>query len=173
MSPSSVRRVLEREGLRLRPRPLPRPGRSVRKPFPDWVEDRPKPIWIYATTHFTRAGMAVTATGDLVSRKWLCELVWVERPPPRPRTCSPTRCSAKAPAAHRARHDGLVDPSRDDPSRPILLASATTHRQMTSGSTRQFMALCAIHQHVGRPGTRPTRPGPGSLPGHVKAQWPT
>jgi putative transposase len=41
----------------------------VRKPFPDWVEDRPKPIWTYATTHFTRAGMAVTATGDLVSRK--------------------------------------------------------------------------------------------------------
>jgi putative transposase len=24
---------------------------------------------------------------------------------------------------------------------------------MTSGSTREFMALCAIHQHFGRPGT--------------------
>jgi hypothetical protein len=34
VSPSSVRRVLAREGLRLRP--LPRPGRSIRKPFPDW-----------------------------------------------------------------------------------------------------------------------------------------
>src|SRR6266540_4082416 len=33
VSPASVRRVLAREGLRLRP--LPRPGRSVRKPFPD------------------------------------------------------------------------------------------------------------------------------------------
>jgi hypothetical protein len=29
--------------------------------------------------------------------------------------------------------------------------------QMTSGSTREFMALCAIHQHFGRPGTY--RPG--------------
>ncbi len=39
VSPSSVRRVLAAEGLRLRP--LPRPGRTVRKPFPDWVEYRP------------------------------------------------------------------------------------------------------------------------------------
>jgi hypothetical protein len=44
--------------------------------------------------------------------------------------------------------------------------------QMTSGSTREFMALCAIHQHFGRPGTPPTRPGPGSLFGHVKVEWP-
>jgi transposase InsO family protein len=43
---------------------------------------------------------------------------------------------------------------------------------MTSGSTREFMALCAIHQHFGRPGTPPTRPGSGSLFGHVKAEWP-
>jgi hypothetical protein len=26
-----------------------------------------------------------------------------------------------------ARHDGLVDPSRDDPSRPILLAMSDIH----------------------------------------------
>jgi hypothetical protein len=44
--------------------------------------------------------------------------------------------------------------------------------QMTSGSTREFMALCAIHQHFGRPGTPPTRLGPGSLFGHVKVEWP-
>jgi putative transposase len=54
VSPASVRRVLAREGLRLRP--LPRPGRSVRKPFPDWVDYRPGSIWIYDMTHFTRAG---------------------------------------------------------------------------------------------------------------------
>jgi putative transposase len=54
VSPASVRRVLEREGLRLRP--LPRPGRSGRKPFPDWVDYRPGSIWIYDTTQFTRAG---------------------------------------------------------------------------------------------------------------------
>jgi putative transposase len=58
VSPASVRRVLDAEGLRLRP--LPRPGRSVRKPFPDWVEYRPGSIWIYDTTHFTAAGVAAT-----------------------------------------------------------------------------------------------------------------
>jgi putative transposase len=58
VSPASVRRVLEREGLRLRP--LPRPGRTIRRPFPDWVEYRPGSIWIYDTTHFTRAGVAAT-----------------------------------------------------------------------------------------------------------------
>ncbi len=69
VSPSSVRRVLAAEGLRLRP--LPRPGRSVRKPFPDWVEYTPNSIWIFDTTHFTRAGVAATVIEDLVSRKWL------------------------------------------------------------------------------------------------------
>ena len=43
---------------------------------------------------------------------------------------------------------------------------------MTSGSTREFMALCAIHQHFAVLASRPTRPGPGSLFGHVKAEWP-
>jgi putative transposase len=52
VSPSSVRRVLEREGLRLRPLP----GRSIRQPFPDWADYRPGSIWIYDTTPFTRAG---------------------------------------------------------------------------------------------------------------------
>jgi putative transposase len=76
VSPASVRRVLAREGLRLRP--LPRPGRSVRQPFPDWAEYRPGSIWIYDTTHFTRAGVAATVVEDLVSRKWLAEIVSVE-----------------------------------------------------------------------------------------------
>jgi putative transposase len=51
VSPASVRRVLGAEGLRLRP--LPRPARSVRQPFPDWVEYRPGMLWIFDTTHFT------------------------------------------------------------------------------------------------------------------------
>ncbi|HZC98859.1 MAG TPA: hypothetical protein VFA46_01285 [Actinomycetes bacterium] len=121
VSPSSVRRVLAAEGLRLRP--LPRPGRSVRKPFPDWVEYTPNAIWIYGTTHFTRAGVAATVLEDLVSRKWL----------PRDRLRRGDRHPGPG-GAHRgaaargllervaARHDGLVDTSVDDPSRPVLLA---------------------------------------------------
>jgi hypothetical protein len=43
---------------------------------------------------------------------------------------------------------------------------------MTSGSTREFMALCAIHQHFGRPGTPTDQAWIESLFGHVKAEWP-
>src|SRR6266487_3710226 len=42
---------------------------------------------------------------------------------------------------------------------------------MTSGSTREFMALCAIHQHCGRPGTPTDQAWIESLFGHVKAEW--
>jgi transposase InsO family protein len=43
---------------------------------------------------------------------------------------------------------------------------------MTSGSTREFMALCAIHQHLGRPGTPTDQAWIESLFGHVKAEYP-
>jgi hypothetical protein len=55
VSPSSVRRVLFLADKHFRP--LPRPGRSIRKPFPDWAEYKPNSIWIYDTTHFPAAAM--------------------------------------------------------------------------------------------------------------------
>ena len=171
VSPSSVRRVLECEGLRLRP--LPRPGRTVRKPFPDWVEYRPGSIWIYDTTHFTRAGMAATVVEDLVSRKWLAEIVSAEETSTQVQVVF-TDALEREGLLERvaARHDGLVDLTVDDPSRPVLLALSDNGPQMTSGSTREFMALCAIHQHLGRPGTPTDQAWIESLFGHVKAEWP-
>jgi transposase len=152
VSPASVRRVLEREGLRLRP--LPRPGRSIRKPFPDWVEYAPNSIWIYDTTHFTSAGVAATVVEDLVSRKWLAEIVSVEETSTQVQVVFTEALEREGLLARiTARQDGLVDPTVDDPSRPVLLALSDNGPQMTSGSTREFMALCAIHQHFGRPGT--------------------
>jgi len=50
----------------------------VRKHFPEWADYTPNSIWIYDTTHFTRAGMAVLIIEDLVSRKWITEIVSVE-----------------------------------------------------------------------------------------------
>jgi putative transposase len=152
VSPASVRRVLEREGLRLRP--LPRPGRSVRQPFPDWVEYTPNSIWVFDTTHFTRAGVAATVVEDLVSRKWLAEIVSVEETSTQVQVVFTEALEREGLAEQvAARQDGLVDPSVDDPARPVLLALSDNGPQMTSGSTREFMALCAIHQHFGRPGT--------------------
>jgi putative transposase len=171
VSPSSVRRVLAGEGLRLRP--LPRPGRSIRKPFPDWVEYRPGSIWIYDTTHFPRAGVAATVVEDLVSRKWLGEVVSAEETSTQVEVVF-TDALEREGLLERvtARHDGLVDPTVDDPSRPVLLAVSDNGPQMTSGSTREFMALCAIHQHFGRPGTPTDQAWIESLFGHVKAENP-
>lgn len=65
-----------------------------------------------------------------------------------------------------------VDPGLDDPARPVLLAVSDNGAQMTSGSTREFMALCAIAQHFGRPGTPTDQAWIESLFGHVKGDWP-
>jgi putative transposase len=171
VSPSSVRRVLAAEGLRLRP--LPRPGRSVRKPFPDWVEYTPNSIWIFDTTHFTRAGVAATVIEDLVSRKWLAEIVSAEETSTQVQVVFTEALEREGLLELvTARLDGLVDPTVDDPARPILLALSDNGPQMTSGSTREFMALCAIHQHFGRPGTPTDQAWIESLFGHVKAERP-
>lgn len=93
VSPSSVRRVLFLADKHFRP--LAKPGRSQRKPFPDWVDYKPNSIWIHDTTHFTRAGMAVLIIQDLVSRKWITEVVSAKKPPPRSRSGSPTHSTPR------------------------------------------------------------------------------
>ena len=60
----------------------------------------------------------------------------------------------------------------DDPARPVLLAVSDNGPQMISGSTREFMALCAIAQHFGRPGTPTDQAWIESLFGHVKGEYP-
>jgi transposase InsO family protein len=172
VSPSSVRRVLFLADKHFRPRP--RPGKSVRRPFPEWVTYAPNSIWIYDTTHFTAAGMAVLIIEDLVSRKWITEIASSEE--------THTQVELAFTAALDveglldtvdARHDdGLVNLATDDQSRPILLAVSDNGPQMTSGSTREFMALCAIAQHFGRPGTPTDQAWIESLNGHVKIEYP-
>ena len=171
VSPSSVRKVLVAHGLHLRG--LPRPGRSVRKAFPAWADYQPNSIWIYDATHFTAAGMAAVAVMDLVSRKWLTEIVSVEE-------TSTQVAQAFTAALHlegldeavAAYQDALVDPTVDDPTHPILLAVSDNGPQMTSTSTRAFMALNAIGQHFGRPGTPTDQAWIETLFGHIKAEWP-
>jgi len=78
-----------------------------------------------------------------------------------------------AEAAVEARHDdGRVDLSTDDEERPILLAVSDNGPQMTSGSTREFLALCAIAQHFGRPRTPTGQAWIESLNAHIKAEYP-
>jgi putative transposase len=110
---------------------------------------------------------------DLVSRKWLAEVVSVEETSTQVQVVFTEALEREGLLERVSAHqDGLVDPTVDDPSRPVLLALSDNGPQMTSGSTREFMALCAIHQHFGRPGTPTDQAWIESLFGHVKAEWP-
>jgi transposase InsO family protein len=172
VSPSTVRRVLFLADKRFRP--LPKPGRSVRRPFPAWAEYKPNSLWIFDTTHFTRAGMAVLIIEDMVSRKWLSTVVSAEETSTQVEVGFTRALDAEGLLELvDARHgDGRVDLSADDERRPILLAISDNGPQMTSGSTREFMALCAIAQHFGRPGTPTDQAWIESLNGHLKAEYP-
>ena len=152
-SPSSVHRVLLLADKHFRP--LPKTGKSQRRPFPDWADYVPNSIWIYDTTHFTRAGMAVLIIEDLVSRKWITEIVSVEETSTQVELAFTAALDIEGllEVVDARGDDHLTDPSVDDEARPILLTASDNGPQMRSGSTREFMALCAIAQHFGRPGT--------------------
>ena len=172
VSPSSVRRVLSLADKHFRPRP--QPGKSRRRQFPDWVEYTPNSIWIYDTTHFPKAGMAVLIIEDLVSRKWITEIVSVEETSTQVELAFTAALEAEGllDEVDARSEDGLVDLGVDEETRPILLAVSDNGPQMTSGSTREFMALCAIAQHFGRPGTPTDQAWIESLNGHIKIEYP-
>ena len=129
VSPSSVRRVLHLADKHFRP--LPRPGKSVRRPFPEWVDYTPNSIWIYDATHFPACGMAVLIIEDLVSRKWLTEIVSAEE------TSTQVELAFTQALTDEgmlelidARHgDPRVDLTVDDERRPILLAVSDIHTE--------------------------------------------
>ena len=76
VSPATVRRVLAAHGLHLK-----RPGRvrSERRPFPAWADYRATRSGSTTCTHFAGCPKhAVFAVMDLVTRKWITELVSIE-----------------------------------------------------------------------------------------------
>jgi len=136
--------------------PAKRTTRSEKRPIPEWIEQVPNRIWIYDTTHWSRLDAATTAINDVVSKKWLGEIT------------SHDETSIQVQAVFtRALHDeGLLDQIEelaasgetmsldpDDDRLPVLLVMSDNGPQMTSGSTREFMALCWLATHYGRPGT--------------------
>ena len=159
VSESSVFRVLAAHGKVLPDKPRPAP--TTKKPWPDWVDLRPRQVWGYDVTHFPKSNRAVIAIVDLVSRKWIDHLVCVEE--------TSTQVAAVFTRALQQEGllvaglaitaDGTVPITDDDNRRPILLAVSDNGPQMTSGSTREFMAMHAIATHFGRPGTPTDRPG--------------
>jgi len=175
VSPATVRRVLAARGLVLK---RPRRVRSERRAFPAWAEYKRNSIWIYDVTHFAGCPKhAVFAVMDLVTRKWITELVSIEE----------TSTQVQVAFIDALELEGLLElvearqdaPPLDGPFAaaedvlaPVLLAVSDNGPQMTSCSTREFMAMCAIAQHFGRPGTPTDQAWIESLFSHIKADWP-
>jgi transposase InsO family protein len=170
--PSTVRRVLERRDLRFR-RPK-RPGRSERKPWPGWVEKKPNRIWIYDATHWKTSEAASVVITDVVSRKWVGDVTSTEE----------TSIQVQAAFTRALRDEGLLDVIEErspdgsvpydpeDDRLPVLLVMSDNGPQMTSGSTREFMALCWLATHYGRPGTPTDQAWIESFFGHLKGEFP-
>ncbi len=186
--PSTVRRVLNDHDLRFRHPPRPAP--SQRRPFPDWASYTPNSIWIYDTTHFTRAGVGALFIEDLVSRKWITTIVSAEETHTQVQAAfeqaldaeglldaALKRAEARDQAKERATQQateaaGPLTPDGPEEVTPILLAVSDNGSQMISTNTREFMALVAIAQHFGRPSTPTDQAWIESLNGTVKAEWP-
>ena len=175
VSPSTVRRVLAAHGLVLkRRRRIKHPDR---KAFPEWADYTKNSIWIYDVTHFAGCSShAVFAVMDLVTRKWITELVSIEETSTQVQVVFMDALDREGLLELiEARQDAVpVDAPfyAQDELAPVLLAVSDNGPQMTSCSTRAFMAMCAIAQHFGRPGTPTDQAWIESLFSHVKADWP-
>ncbi|TDI54261.1 MAG: hypothetical protein E2O95_01545 [Acidobacteria bacterium] len=68
--------------------------------------------------------------------------------------------------------DGSVSYHPDDDHLPVLLVMSDNGPQMSSGSTREFMALSWLATHYGRPGTPTDQAWIESFFGHLKGEFP-
>lgn len=155
MAPSTVRRVLAGHDVDL-PSPPSRPAPRDPKPWPDWVEYRPRQVWGWDVTHFGRCKPAPNcfAIIDLVSRRWISTLLSPEE----------NAVQTQVVFLDALEAEGLL--AGDDI--PILLPVSDNGPPMTAADTRSFMALCSIAQHFGRPGV-PTDQAPiESFFGHIR-----
>jgi putative transposase len=171
VSPSTVLRVLLEYGRQLPFRP-PR-EKTVKRPWPDWVDYRPLQVWGYDFSEFPTVGISALAILDLVSRKWIDTMLCPEA----------TGVQVQALFTRALEREGLLDqiltlvdelaPDADAGElQPVLLSVSDNGAQMRSGSTREFMALHAIATHYGRPGTPTDQAHIESMFGHVKHEWP-
>ena len=172
VSPSTVLRVSEKHQVSLPGEP-PRPPRPA-PAFPQIAWERNR-IWIWDATHFSRARRVAYAIVDVVTRYWIGYLLCPEM--------SSTQVQV---LFHAALEDqGLLDAvtgellgpdgrplRRDDDGPPVLVAWSDNGPEMTSADTKEFMALLAIAQHHGRPGTPTDQAHIESFYSHLKADWP-
>ena len=183
VSPSTVQRVLLDNGMILPGNPPREP--IPRTPWPDWLRWETCQIWAYDFTHFTRAKRAVIAIIDVVSRKWVATVSSPEESSTQVESAFIQALQAEGlwEAGTQAATDGLIaalvsgDEERITEAikggdKPLLLTISDNGPQMTSHSTRDFLAGVAIAQRFGRPGTPQDQAWIETLFGHIKSEWP-
>jgi len=176
VSPSTVDRVLARNGLRLKGGA--KPGRSQKKPWPDWTEWRPNQLWCWDASQFERCTAAKYAYAiiDLVSRKWIATIVASEATGTQVRVLFLGALEAEGLLSDELaeRLAALDDAGPDDdlPDVPLLLAVSDNGTEMRCRDTRRFLAACSIAQHFGRPSTPTDQAWIETLWGHVKYEHP-
>jgi len=163
IAPSTLLRVALRHQLRLPGEPArPRPRMPAFPEIP-WQRNR---IWIWDASHFPRAGRVAYAIVDVVTRYWIGYLLSAEQ----------THTQAQLLFARALEDQGLAElaetTGHDPGAAPILVAWSDNGAEMTATDTRQFMALMAIAQHHGRPGTPTDQAHVESFFSHLKGDWP-
>ena len=164
VSPSTLLRVALKNRVVLPGEPFrPRPVMPAMPQVP-WERNR---IWIWDCSHFTRAKRVAYAIVDVVTRYWIAYLLTTEQ----------TTTQAQLLFASALEDQGLLGadglpPERDPEDPPILVAWSDNGSEMTAIDTRQFMALMAITQHHGRPGTPTDQAHIESFFSHLKGDWP-
>jgi putative transposase len=164
VAPSTVLRVAESADVALPGEP-PR-ARPVPPALPE-IPWEPNRIWIWDASSFGRAKRTVWAIVDVVSRYWIGWLSSSEQ----------TATQVQLLFAQAMADQGLLGPDgqplrRGEDGEPALIAWSDNGPEMTAGDTKTFMALMAILQHHGRPGTPTDQAHIESFFGHLKREWP-
>jgi len=164
VSPSTVLRVALKHKVQLPGEPVrPRPVMPALPQIP-WEKNR---IWIWDATHFTRCKRVAYAIVDVVSRYWIGYLLSSEQ----------THTQVQLLFARALEDQGLAElaeaTGQDPDAAPILVAWSDNGSEMTAIDTRKFMALMAIVQHHGRPGTPTDQAHVESFFSHLKGDWPS
>jgi len=115
----------------------------------------------------TRADRVAYAIVDVVTRYWIGYLLSSEQTS----TQAQLLFARALEDQHLLTADG-TPPAAEKDERPVLIAWSDNGSEMTATDTRQFMALMAITQHHGRPGTPTDQAHIESFFSHLKGDWP-